>query len=61
MNGNFTISVGGYHGAGLLLHILATVLTFGLWLPIFITYLIGWRTRIISVHVLNGVVVAREL
>jgi hypothetical protein len=61
MNGNFTISVGGYHSAGLLLHILATVLTLGLWAPIFVMYLIGWRSRMVSVHVLNGVVVAREL
>jgi uncharacterized membrane protein len=56
LNGNFVVEVGGYETAGLILHVAATVVTLGAWLPVFVTYLIGWRKRIITVHIMNGVV-----
>jgi hypothetical protein len=57
INGNFPVSVGGYGSAGLIIHTGLTILSVGLWLPVLITYLVGWRKRTVVVNVANGVVV----
>jgi hypothetical protein len=59
-HGSFTAVVGGYGGVGLTLHIVATVLTLGMWVPVLATYLIGWRKRTVTLHVSDGVVVRVE-
>lgn len=45
--------VGGYTGWVLAVHIILTLLTFGSWAPILITYLICARERKVNVYVDN--------
>jgi uncharacterized membrane protein len=52
--------IGGYGGVGLTLHILVTVATLGMWLPVLATYLIGWRKWTVTLHVSDGMVVGVE-
>ena len=52
--------IGGYGGVGLTLHIVATVLTLGMWLPVLATYLVGWRERTVTLHISDGVVARVE-
>ena len=59
-HGSFTAVIGGYGGVGLALHIVATVLTLGMWVPVLVTYLIGWRKRTVMLHVSDGVVIRVE-
>jgi hypothetical protein len=59
-HGSLTAVIGGYGAAGLILHIVATFLTLGMWLPVLVTYLIGWRKRTVTLHVADGVVVRVE-
>jgi uncharacterized membrane protein len=59
-HGSFTAVIGGYGGVGLTLHIVATVLTLGMWLPVLATYLVGWRERTVTLHISDGVVARVE-
>jgi hypothetical protein len=56
-HGSYITTVGGYGSAGLVLHIAATVLTLGAWLPVFITYLIGWRRRVVTFQIADGALI----
>lgn len=60
ISGNFPVTVGGYGPAGLIIHIGLTLVTVGVWLPVLVTYLVGWRKRIIIVNISDGIVVGSK-